>query len=114
MAKICVVGTGYVGMIQSVGMAKLGFNVIAVDIDENKVDKINNKIPPIYEKGLKKLLEKLVPSKMSATTDLKKAVMESDVTFVCVGTPSKKQGSMSMYQLEVVSKEIGKILTFVC
>ncbi|MBT3408922.1 UDP-glucose/GDP-mannose dehydrogenase family protein [archaeon] len=110
MAKICVVGTGYVGMIQSVGMAKLGFNVIAVDIDENKVDKINNKIPPIYEKGLKKLLEKLVPSKMSATTDLKKAVMESDVTFVCVGTPSKKQGSMSMYQLEVVSKEIGKIL----
>lgn len=110
MAKISVIGTGYVGMIQSVGMAKLGNKVIAMDIDEEKVEKINNKIPPIYEKGLQKMLSEVVPNKLKATTNLEEATLKSDVTFICVGTPSKKQGSMSLYQLETVSRQLGNIM----
>jgi len=108
--KLSVIGLGYVGLIQAAGMAKMGYTVIGLDIDKTKVDMINNKTPPIYEKGLKELLEEIVPKKFIATTDLKKAIMESDLTFVSVGTPSKKQGSMSMHQLEEVMKEIREII----
>jgi UDPglucose 6-dehydrogenase len=108
--KLSVIGLGYVGLIQAAGMANQGYNVIGLDIDKTKVEKINSKIPPIYEKGLKELLEKVVPKKFTATTDIKKAIMNSDVTFISVGTPSKKEGSMSMHQLEAVVKEIGPLL----
>jgi UDPglucose 6-dehydrogenase len=74
------------------------------------VDNINKGIPPIYEKGLKELLSEIVPKKFTATTDMKKAIMDTDVTFISVGTPSKKEGSMSMHQLEAVMKEIGPFL----
>ncbi len=108
--KISVIGLGYVGLIQAAGMAKLGHDVIGVDIDQDKVDKINKKIPPIYEKGLKELLEEIIPKKFSATNNLKKAVLESEITFICVGTPSKKQGEMSLHQLENVLVQLGEII----
>lgn len=108
--KLSVIGLGYVGMIQAAGMAKLGYTVIGTDIDKDKVDNINNKIPPIYENGLKELLEEIVPGKLTATQDLKKAVMDSEVTFICVGTPSKRQGEMSLHQLENVLKQISTFL----
>ena len=108
--KLSVIGLGYVGLIQAAGMAKMGYTVIGLDIDKTKVDMINAKTPPIYEKGLKELLEEIVPKKFTATADLKKAIMETDLTFVSVGTPSKKQGSMSMHQLEEVMKEIREII----
>ncbi len=108
--KLSVIGLGYVGLIQAAGMAKLGYTVIGLDIDSNKVDNINKKIPPIYEKGLQELLEEIVPKRFTATTDMKKAIAESDITFISVGTPSKKEGSMSMHQLEAVVRQIGPIL----
>jgi UDPglucose 6-dehydrogenase len=108
--KLSVIGLGYVGLIQAAGMAKLGYEVIGLDIDQKKVEDINRKIPPIYEKGLKELLSEIIPSKFTATTDMKKTIMETDVTFISVGTPSKKEGSMSMHQLEIVVREIGPIL----
>ncbi|MBN2367895.1 UDP-glucose/GDP-mannose dehydrogenase family protein [Candidatus Woesearchaeota archaeon] len=108
--KLSVIGLGYVGLIQAAGMAKLGYDVIGLDIDKKKVSDINKKLPPIYEKGLKELLDEIVPKKFTATTDMKKAIMESDVTFISVGTPSKKEGSMSMHQLEAVVKQIGVFL----
>jgi len=89
---ISVVGTGYVGLITGAGFAKLGHNVICVDIDQEKVDQINNKKPPIYEEGLKELLNELVPKNLEATTDLNKAILNSQITFICVGTPSRKKG----------------------
>lgn len=107
---LSVIGLGYVGLIQAAGMAKLGYKVIGLDIDKVKVDKINKKIPPIYEKGLKELLSEIVPNNFIAATDMKKAILDSDITFISVGTPSKKEGSMSMHQLEVVVKEIAPIM----
>ncbi|MEM2131362.1 MAG: UDP-glucose/GDP-mannose dehydrogenase family protein [Candidatus Woesearchaeota archaeon] len=107
---LSVIGLGYVGLIQAAGMAKIGYKVIGLDIDKEKVDKINNKIPPIYEKGLKELLNEIVPSTFTATTDMKKAILESDITFISVGTPSKKEGSMSMHQLEMVVKEFAPLM----
>ncbi|MCM2324978.1 MAG: UDP-glucose/GDP-mannose dehydrogenase family protein [Candidatus Woesearchaeota archaeon] len=108
--KLSVVGLGYVGLIQAAGMAKLGYEVIGTDIDKEKVDNINNRVPPIYEKGLKELLDEIVPRKLTATQDLKKAIKESEVTFICVGTPSKRQGEMSLHQLENVLKQISTVL----
>jgi len=108
--KISVVGTGYVGLITGAGLAKLGHKVICVDIDQEKVDKINNKNPPIYEKGLKELLTEVIPKNLEATTDLNKAILNSQITFICVGTPSRKKGDTYFKQLETVSKEIGAAL----
>ncbi|MDO8740173.1 MAG: UDP-glucose/GDP-mannose dehydrogenase family protein [Candidatus Woesearchaeota archaeon] len=107
---ISIIGAGYVGLIQGAGLAKLGSKVILVDVDQNKVDKINRKDPPIYEKGLKELLREVVPKSLTASTDLKKAINNTKITFICVGTPSKKEGSIILNQLETVSMEIGKIL----
>ncbi|MFH2020869.1 MAG: UDP-glucose/GDP-mannose dehydrogenase family protein [archaeon] len=108
--KISVIGLGYVGLIQAAGMAKLGFSVVGTDIDKDKVDMVNRQEPPIYEKGLKEALCKIVPSKFTATTNLKKAIMDTDMTFICVGTPSKKQGEMSLHQLENVVVKLGEII----
>jgi len=105
--RISVVGTGYVGLITGAGLAKLGHNVICVDIDQEKVDKINKKEPSIYEKGLKELLNELVPKNLEATTNLTKAISNSQITFICVGTPSRKKGDTYFKQLDTVSKDIG-------
>ena len=108
--KISVVGLGYVGLIQATGMAKLGYEVIGSDIDKIKVDNINKKEPPIYEKGLKELLSEIVPQKFTAFQELERPFMDSSVSFICVGTPSKRQGEMSLHQLENVLKQLGEFL----
>ncbi len=108
--RISVIGAGYAGLVTAAGFAKAGFNVTCVDVDSEKVRLINKKKAPIYEKGLDELLGKVVPSKLSATTDLKAAVTASDVTFICVGTPSKKKGEILLDQIRDVSEQIGKVL----
>ena len=107
--KLSVIGLGYVGLIQAAGMAKLGYYVIGIDFDKEKVGKIISKKPPIYEKGLTERLQEVIPDKLTATEDLK-AVQDTDVTFICVGTPSKKQGEMSLHQLRNVLNQLGKLL----
>ena len=104
--KISVIGLGYVGLIQAAGMAKLGHEVLGSDIDMNRVENINKKEPPIYERGLKELLQEIVPEKFTAFQELKKPFMDSKVSFICVGTPSKRQGEMSLHQLENVLKQL--------
>ncbi len=109
MKKISVIGLGYVGLIQAGGMARLGHNVIGVDIDAEKVSKINNKLPPIYEKGLKELMHEVVPERLRATEDIWQ-IRETDITFICVGTPSKRQGEMSLHQLRNVLKQAAEVI----
>jgi len=109
--RISIIGTGYVGLVSGVGFAEHGHDVACVDIDEDVVDSINNAVPPIYEEGLEDLLEKVVDSgRLSATTDLQDAVDETDITFICVGTPSREDGSIDTGAIESAAEDISKAL----
>lgn len=104
--KISVIGCGYVGTITGSCLADLGHEIILVDFDQRKIDAINASTSPIYEPGLDELLQKN-HERISATKDLKKAVLDTDISFICVGTPSKDDGSIDLGYVESVSKEIG-------
>jgi UDPglucose 6-dehydrogenase len=107
--KISIIGTGYVGLVSGVCFAKLRNNVICVDIDKKKIDKINNAIPPIYEEGLEGLLSKH-KDRIKATTDYSSSINNTDVTFICIGTPSKEDGSIDLTFIKEVTIEIAKVL----
>jgi UDPglucose 6-dehydrogenase len=107
--NISIIGTGYVGLVTGVCFAKLGHNVICADTDEEKVTKINNRIPPIFEEGLEELLSKH-HDRIKATTDLKEALAHTSITFICVGTPSKDDGDIDLTAVQQVTKDIGNIL----
>ncbi|MEF8873661.1 MAG: UDP-glucose/GDP-mannose dehydrogenase family protein [Candidatus Thermoplasmatota archaeon] len=109
--KVSVIGTGYVGLVSGVGFADHGHKVTCVDIDEEKVEAINSGEPPIYEEGLEELLEEAVGSgRLSATTDTDKAVKKSDITFICVGTPSREYGGIDTTYVENAAEDVSKAL----
>jgi len=85
--KISVIGTGYVGLVSGVCLAELGHTVICVDVDAAKVDQINRGDSPIYEQGLDALLQKNLGTRLTATTDLARAVHETELSMIAVGTP---------------------------
>ena len=107
--NISIIGTGYVGLVTGTCLAKLGNNIICVNIDKKKIEKINKGITPIYEEGLDKLL-KNNKKKIKATTDYKTAIKETAITFICVGTPSKKDGSIDLSYIKKATIEIGGCL----
>ncbi|NJE76718.1 UDP-glucose/GDP-mannose dehydrogenase family protein [Thermococcus sp. ES12] len=107
--KVSVIGSGYVGLVTGMGFVKLGNEVIFVDVDEKKINTINNSQPPIYEKGLAELMEEF-KGKYYATRDYREAILNSDVTFIAVGTPSREDGSIDLTYVKQASREIGKIL----
>ncbi len=109
MAKISIIGTGYVGLISGACFSEIGHHVTCVDIDESKVGCINNKIPPIHENGLEELLNKNAGNTLFATTELHEAVLNSDYTFIAVGTPYKKDYIDLTFIKEAV-KQIGVAL----
>ena len=104
--KIAVVGTGYVGLTTALLFAELGHDVVAIDIDKEKVEKINRGQCPIYEPGADELLEKHAGKNLRATTNYE--IEDRDVIFICVGTPSREDGSMETKYLEEAAREIGK------
>jgi UDPglucose 6-dehydrogenase len=108
--KISVIGTGYVGLVSGTCLAERGHCVTCVDIRPEVVEEINAGNPPIHEMGLKELLHKARSKKLlSATTDARGAIRDSDVTLICVGTPTI-DGQMDMSQIVVAAKEIGAAL----
>ena len=104
--NISIVGTGYVGLVSGACFAKLGHKVICVDIDKEKIEKINNGISPIFEKGLEEILQKYSDN-INATTSYKNAIQNSEITFICVGTPSKENGDIDLKYVDQAIKEIG-------
>ncbi len=92
--KLCMIGTGYVGLVSGVCFSDLGNTVYCVDKDIKKINSLNKGVVPIYEPGLEEILKKNYKQKrLFFTTDLKKAVLNSDVIFICVGTPTKKNSN---------------------
>ena len=85
--RISVIGTGYVGLVSGACFAETGHDCVCVDVDASKVERINRGEPPIHENGLEALLKKHVGTRLRATTDLRAAVLDSDITFIAVGTP---------------------------
>jgi GDP-mannose 6-dehydrogenase len=109
--KISVFGLGYVGCVTSLCLADLGHTVIGVDIKKEKVDQLNNGSLPIYEKGLKEILERPgVQKRVSFTTDAEKAVKLTDISIICVGTPSDPTGKVNTTYVEKVAGEIAGFL----
>lgn len=85
--RVSIVGTGYVGLVSGACLAATGHDVTCIDLDSDKVDRINRGDPPIYEKGLSELLASVVGQRLRATTDLHSAVKTSDLSLIAVGTP---------------------------
>jgi UDPglucose 6-dehydrogenase len=110
--KICMIGTGYVGLVSGTCFADLGNKVFCVDKDKIKINKLKNIISPIYEPGLDDLIRNNVRAKrLNFTNDLEKAVKESQIIFICVGTPTKKGSNMvDLSQVFNVAKSISKYI----
>ncbi|WP_096204459.1 UDP-glucose dehydrogenase family protein [Candidatus Methanoperedens nitratireducens] len=108
--RISIIGTGYVGTVSAVCFAELGHEVICVDVDRSKIDRINAGIAPIYEEGLSGLLKKHAGKRLSATSDYDFAVMNSDVSFICVGTPSDPDGNIDLGIVKAASASLGDSL----
>ncbi len=105
--KICMIGTGYVGLVSGACFADLGNNVWCVDKIKEKIDMLNDGEIPIYEPGLKELVSKNYDSgRLKFTTNLSFAVRESDLIFICVGTPTSKDGSANLEHVYKAAKDI--------
>ena len=108
--KLCMIGTGYVGLVSGACFADLGNQVYCVDKDKFKIDKLNSGISPIYEPGLDELVKKnYLAKRLFFTTNLKKAVNDSDIIFICVGTPNKK-GSLKV-NLSYVYRAVKEVIS---
>src|SRR3989338_471023 len=109
--KITVVGGGYVGLVTAACLAELGNDVICVDIDEEKIRKLNNDVMPIYEPGVEELAKRNRKEKRLAfTTDLRDAIKKSEIIFICVGTPPKENGDADLSYVENVARTIADVM----
>ncbi len=109
--KVSVIGIGYVGAVASACLAEMGHDVIAVDTEQVKIDCINKGISPIIEKGLGDLIKKGVKSrKLKATDSLKDAVAVSEISLICVGTPSEVDGSLDYKYIREICKQLGEAI----
>ena len=109
--KISVFGLGYVGAVSAACFANDGHQVVGIDVNPAKVDVIKSGKSPIVEEGLENLIAKAVASgKLTATCDVSEAIASTDVSLICVGTPSNENGSLKLDYVERVSQQIGEEL----
>lgn len=109
--KICVIGTGYVGLVAGTCLAEMGNDVICVDNDLSKLAKLEQGIIPIYEPGLEELIKANVgEGRLAFTSNLAEAVQKSLVCFIAVGTPQSEDGSADLQFVEAVAEELGKAI----
>jgi UDPglucose 6-dehydrogenase len=109
--NICVVGTGYVGLVTGAVFADLGNDVVCVDNDRAKVERLHRGVLPIYEPGLEEMVTRnAADGRIAFTTELAAAVRQSDVIFIAVGTPPKESGETDLSHVEAVAAEIGRTM----
>lgn len=109
--NILVIGTGYVGLVTGVCFAEMGNNVCCVDVDEEKINRLNRLEIPIYEPQLEELMrENCKDNRLKFTTDIKKSVTEAEIVFIAVGTPANHDGSSNLSDVFSVARDIGKYM----
>jgi len=109
--NICVVGTGYVGLVTGAVFADLGNDVVCVDKDRAKIAALEAGRMPIYEPGLEEMVARNAgDSRLSFTSDLGVGIRHADVIFIAVGTPPKDSGETDLSQVEAVAAEIGRAM----
>ena len=109
--KVSLFGLGYVGCVTAACLAKCGHDVLGVDVNADKVGMINAGKSPIIEEGLAEIiLESQIGGRFRATTDPVEAVLNSEVSLVCVGTPSNGNGSLDLKAVKAVARQIGEAL----
>jgi len=107
--KVCVIGTGYVGLVTGVCLAEIGNTVFCVDKDENKIAMLKKGQVPIYEEGLEELIKKNIEKGgILFDNDVASGIRESDVIFICVGTPPLPSGKSDLSAIDDVARLIGK------
>lgn len=107
--NIAIIGTGYVGSVTGACLSKIGHEVINLDIDKGKIEQYKSGTVPIYEPGLGELiLEEQKKKRLFFSTSYKETIPKSEVVFIAVGTPSRKDGKADLTYVEAAAKEIGK------
>ena len=111
MAKLCVIGTGYVGLVTGTCFADMGHRVTCLDINEERIDMLNKGIMPIYEPGLKQIVDQNVEAgRLDFTTSYPEALKDSEFAFIAVGTPSSEDGEADMQYVKAAASSIAKNL----
>ena len=106
-----MIGTGYVGLVSGACFSDLGNSVVCVDIDKNKINQLKQGIIPIYEPGLEEIVKKNIKNKrLSFSIDFDKSIKNSDIIFICVGTPKKNNGNADLTQVYNVAKKLSKLI----
>lgn len=109
--NISIFGLGYVGCVSLGCLAQFGHNIIGVDVNSHKVDLINSGKPTIIEQDIDKIIkEQYLKNRISATTDFRKAIRDTEISIICVGTPSTKEGHLNLAYIYNVASEIGEAI----
>ena len=109
--KICMIGSGYVGLVTGVCLAEFGMEIVCVDKDKAKIETMQKGTSPFYETGLDDLMEKNIKEgRLSFSTDIGQGVRTSQVIFIAVGTPANNDGSPDLSQVEAVAGEIASYM----
>lgn len=109
--KISVVGTGYVGLVSGTCFAETGIDVVCVDIDQKKIDMLNNGQIPIYEPGLGDIYKRNIEKgRLSFTTNIQDSLKDADAVFIAVGTPPDEDGSADLKYVLNVAREVGRYM----
>ncbi|MCK4523785.1 UDP-glucose/GDP-mannose dehydrogenase family protein, partial [candidate division WOR-3 bacterium] len=109
--KICVIGTGYVGLVTAIGLSDFGNHIIGVDVDTTKIENLKKGISPIYEPGIEEyLLRNLKSKRLEFSNNIEESIRKSTVIFIGVGTPSLKSGEADLSQVISVADTIAENL----
>ena len=112
MMNVAIVGTGYVGLVTGACFAEMGVNVICVDIDKNKIEMLNSGVMPIYEPGIKEIVDKNVKEgRLTFTDNLEGIISNVSIIFSAVGTPPDEDGSADLRYVLDVARTVGKNMT---
>ena len=108
MLKVSMIGTGYVGLVSGTCFSELGHSVTCIDIDPKKIDLLEKGEPPIYEPGLSDLLTRNIKSKRLFFSSTFESVQDADLVFLCVGTPTREDGSADLTYIYDAAKMVAQ------